>query len=72
MKISVKVIPNAKKDEVKLAGSNVEDGLIVKVCAVAEKGKANERVIKILKDYFKTDVRIISGEKSRRKIVEIL
>jgi hypothetical protein len=36
MKISVKVIPNAKKDEVKLAGNNVEDGLIVKVCAVAE------------------------------------
>jgi len=72
MKISVKTIPNAKKDEVKLAGSNVEEGLIVKVHAAPEKGKANERVVEILKDYFKADVRIISGEKSRKKVVEIL
>ncbi len=72
MKISVKAIPNAKKDEVKLAGEKVEDGLIVKVHAPPEKNKANERVIEVLKDYFKADVRIISGEKSRKKIVEIL
>ncbi|PKP57272.1 MAG: hypothetical protein CVT88_00815 [Candidatus Altiarchaeales archaeon HGW-Altiarchaeales-1] len=72
MKISVKAIPNARKDEVKLAGENVEEGLIVKVHAPPEKNKANERVIEILKDYFKADVRLISGEKSRKKIVEIL
>lgn len=72
MKISVKAIPNAKKDEVKLIGERVEDGLIVKVRAPPEKNKANERVIKVLKNYFKADVRIISGEKSRKKIVEIL
>ena len=72
MKISVKAIPNARKDEVKLAGEKVEDGLLVKVHAPPEKNKANERVIEILKDYFKADVRLISGEKSRKKIVEIL
>ncbi len=72
MKISVKAIPNAKKDEVKLAGEKVEDGLIVKVHAPPEKNKANDKVVEILKDYFKADVRIIRGEKSRRKIVEIL
>ncbi len=72
MKISVKVIPNAKKDEVKLAGEKVEEGLIVKVHTPPEKNKANDKVVEILKDYFKTEVRIISGEKSRKKIVEIL
>lgn len=72
MKISIKAIPNAKKDEVKLIGERIEDGLIVKVRAPPEKNKANEGVIKVLKNYFKADVRIISGEKSRKKIVEIL
>ncbi len=72
MKISVKVIPNAKKDEVKLAEEKVEDGLLVKVHAPPEKNKANERVIEILEEYFKGKVNIISGEKSRKKIVEIL
>ncbi len=72
MKISVKAIPNAKRDEVKMVGEKVEDGLIIKVHAPPEKNKANDKVVEILKDYFKAEVRIISGEKSRRKIVKIL
>jgi len=72
MKISVKTIPKAKKEEVRLVGEKIEEGLIVKVRASPEKNKANERLVKILKDYFKAEVRIISGKKSRKKVVEIL
>jgi len=72
MKISVKVIPNARKDEIKLIGKMAEDGMIIKVHALPEKNKANERVIEILEAYFKCKANIISGEKSRKKIVEIL
>ncbi|PIZ30937.1 MAG: hypothetical protein COY41_03350, partial [Candidatus Altarchaeum sp. CG_4_10_14_0_8_um_filter_32_851] len=49
-----------------------EDGMIIKVHALPEKNKANERVIEILEAYFKCKANIISGEKSRKKIVEIL
>jgi uncharacterized protein (TIGR00251 family) len=38
------------------------------------KGKANEAVIEVLAEFFgvkKSDIRIMSGERSREKVVEI-
>lgn len=68
--IKIKVIPNAKKNKV------VEsEGLFkVYVNAPAVDGKANKALIKVLSEYFdvrKSSVRIIRGEKSREKVVEV-
>jgi len=71
MRISVKVIPNSIKPSVVRMGSKLK----VKVDAPREEGKANERLIEILADYFhvkKSQVRILKGWKSENKIVEIL
>ena len=68
--LNVKVIPNAKKNDV----SEERGRLKVHVRALPVGGKANKAMIKVLAEYFKTkknDVRIISGEKSREKVVEI-
>ncbi len=71
MKLSIKVIPNVRKSEV------VEEAgfLKVKVDAPAREGKANKRVIEILADYFKVPksrIRILKGQNSKNKLVEIL
>jgi len=66
----VKVIPNAKKNEVIME----EGKLKVYVNVPAKDGKANRALIEILADFFnvkKRDVKIVSGEKSREKIVQI-
>ncbi|MGB9607532.1 MAG: DUF167 domain-containing protein [bacterium] len=64
--IEVKVIPNAGKEEI-IEG----EPLIVKVKEPAEKGRANDAVVRLLSRYFKGEVRIIRGESKRRKVVEI-
>ena len=75
MKISVKVIPAAKKEEVVVV--NDEKGnffLKIKTTKPANKGKANAEVIKIIADYYKINkkmVKILSGQTSRLKLVEI-
>lgn len=68
--IKVKVIPNAKKNKV------VEsEGLFkVYVNAPAVDGKANKALIAVLSEYFnirKGSIKIVRGEKSREKVVEI-
>jgi len=71
MKIfKVKVIPNAKKNEV----IREEEKLKVYVNVPAKDGKANRALIETLADFFnvkKRDVKIVSGEKSREKMVQI-
>lgn len=71
MKISVKVKPNARENSVK----QMDDGsLEVRVSVPPEKGKANERVIKLLAKHYKvppSKVSIIKGETSKEKVVEI-
>lgn len=76
MKISVKIIPNAKQNEVvedivDLLGVRV---LKVKVNQPPEDGKANKALIDVLAEYFKVkknSVEIIAGKISRNKIVQI-
>jgi uncharacterized protein YggU (UPF0235/DUF167 family) len=72
MKITVHVKARSKKQEIKKREDGVYD---IWVHAVREKGKANEAVIEIISHEFKkpkTYIRIISGETSSKKIIEIL
>lgn len=70
-RIAVKIIPNAKKEEIIKEGEN---HFKVKVRAPAVEGKANEAMIKLLAKYFnvsKSRIVIDKGALSRNKIVEI-
>ncbi len=71
MRISLKVIPGAKKD------SYSEDNGVIKVHlrAPAVDGKANAALIGFLAEHFQvksSQVEVIKGLKSRHKIINIL
>ncbi|MEO0084037.1 MAG: DUF167 domain-containing protein [candidate division WOR-3 bacterium] len=71
MQIRVRVIPNAKKNEV----VKEENRLKVYLTAPPIAGKANKALIEILAEYFKVKknrITIIHGEKNRDKIIEVL
>ena len=65
-KIEIKVVPNSDMEEIIEA-----EPLVIKVKEPPTKGKANKAVVRLLSKYFNANVRIVSGTKSRRKIVEI-
>ena len=71
MKITVAVKPNSKKDKIE----KINDyEYLVRVHAPPVDGKANERLIELLAEYFKTPksrIELISGSKSKKKIFEI-
>lgn len=71
-KLWISVKPQAKTAGVK----KISDGeYSVSVRAPAREGKANEAVIELLAEYFsmpKSAIRIIRGQKARRKLVELL
>lgn len=70
MKISIKVVPKASREEI-----IEKDGLIkVYVREAPDKGKANKAVIELVAQKYnvkKRDVMIVSGQTSRNKIVEV-
>ena len=70
MRIQVRVTPNSKIEEVGQEG----DRFVVKVKEPAKEGKANQALIKLLSEHFRVpldQVRILSGFKSRNKILEV-
>ena len=70
MKIQVKVKPNSRTEELGREG----DSFIVKVKEPPKEGKANRAVIKLLAQHFgvpQSQVRILSGFRSRNKVVEV-
>ena len=70
MKIEVKVIPAAKKNTITQEGQCYK----VHLSAPAVDGKANEALIKFLAEQYevhKSQIEIIKGLKSRRKIIII-
>jgi uncharacterized protein (TIGR00251 family) len=70
MKIQVKVKPNSKTQEVSHEGNS----FAVKVKEPAREGRANQAVIELLAEHFgvlKSQVSIVSGLKSRRKVIEV-
>lgn len=70
MLVDVKVIPNAKRQEIKL-----EAGILkVKVVSRAERGKANQELIEYLSEVLgvkKGNIRIVKGEKDTRKVLSL-
>lgn len=71
MIISIIAKPNKKDEKVEKLGEN-EFGVFVKTAA--KEGKANERILEILAEYFsvsKSQIKFISGLKSKKKIIEI-
>lgn len=70
-RLCVRVIPNAGRDEV----VGLHDGVLkIKLQAVPEDGKANKALCLLLAKHFgchKREVRIVAGEKSRNKVVEV-
>lgn len=70
MIIEVKVVPRAKKEKIEKFGN----GLKVWLKEPAEKGRANQTLIKKLADYFGVsakDIQIISGLRSSKKLVKM-
>ena len=70
MKIQVKVKPNSRTEEVSQEG----DSFIVKVKEPPREGKANQAAIKLLAQHFgvsQRQVRILSGFKSKNKVIEV-
>ena len=70
-KLKIRAVPNAPKSH--CAGA-YGDGVKIKIAAPAMDGKANAELIKYLAKTLgisKSGVRILSGESSRDKIVEV-
>jgi uncharacterized protein (TIGR00251 family) len=70
VKIQVKVKPNSRTEELSREG----DSFIVKVKEPPKEGKANQAVIKLLAEHFgvpQSQVRILSGFRSKNKVAEI-
>lgn len=70
MLLNVKVIPNTRKNEIIKDG----DGFRVRLNAPATGGMANSALVELLAKHFnvkKNNIRIVKGEKSREKVVEI-
>jgi uncharacterized protein (TIGR00251 family) len=71
IKISVRVIPASSKCEI---SGLIDNSLKIKLDVPPIEGKANEKCIKFLSKILsvpKTNIKIISGEKSKNKIVYI-
>ncbi len=70
MKLTVRVKPNSKKQDIR-----IEEGIyIISLNSPPLDGKANEELIEALADYFnvsKSKIKIISGHKGKIKIVDI-
>lgn len=70
IRLAVHVVPNAKKEKAVEEGR----GLKIHLRAPAVDGKANDALIKFLAEHYNTKkrhIKIVTGEKSRRKVVEI-
>lgn len=70
MRISIKIHPNSSQEKIK----EIEKDRVYEVW-IKEKpieGEANKELAKVLKKYFKKQIRIVSGFTSRKKVVEIL
>jgi len=77
MKIRVKIKPNSEEQSVEKISPDLfsEEGFeglyFVKLKSLAEDGRANLELVKVLSKYFGTEVKIKSGFTSRKKIVEV-
>jgi uncharacterized protein (TIGR00251 family) len=68
MIIKVKVKPNSGKEEIEKVSENE---FIVSLKKPAEDNKANLELLKIMKKYFKQEISIVRGLKSREKFLKL-
>jgi len=68
MKIKIKLHPNSSQEKIEKKG---QDKYEVWLKEKPIDNKANEKLVKILKKYFKKKVEIVKGFKSKEKVVEI-
>lgn len=71
-RLKVRVIPNARKSE--FSGYR-EDEHVLRLNAPPSEGKANRAALEFVSEFFdvpRTAIRLVSGEKSRHKVFEIL
>ncbi|MFA4952852.1 MAG: DUF167 domain-containing protein [Candidatus Pacearchaeota archaeon] len=68
MKIQIRVKANSRKQEIE----KKDNFYLVYLKSPAENNKANIELLKLLKKYFKAEVKIKSGFTSRNKIIEIV
>ena len=68
MKIKVKVHPNSSKEDIRKTNEYLEVWLKEKPID----SKANVKLLKMLRKYFRKPVKIKSGFTSRIKVVEVL
>ena len=69
--MKLRIVPNAKRDEV--VGEH-GDAVKIKVAAPALEGKANEALLEFVAGKLRVhrrDIALITGEKSRGKLIEI-
>jgi len=70
MKINVNVSTGARENKIVFKNNLYK----VYLTEIPEKGKANQKLIKILSDHFdvsKSKISILRGEKSKNKLIEI-
>ncbi|HKL16927.1 MAG TPA: DUF167 domain-containing protein [Patescibacteria group bacterium] len=71
MKILIKLKPNSSQEKIEKINEN---SFKVWVKQPPKQGKANKALIKVLSDYFntaKSNIEILKGHKSRKKIISI-
>lgn len=71
MRIAIKVVPGAKTEKIEVSS---EGNIKVWVRAKPKENEANFAVINLLADHFKvskSQIRIVSGLKSRNKLIEM-
>ena len=72
MRLTIRLTPNASRDEV--AGRTDDGAFRVKVQSPPVEGAANRRLIRFLAERLevsKSHIRIVSGDTSRKKVLEI-
>jgi len=69
MKLEVKVYPSSGKQEIKEIS---RDKYSIYLKKPPENNKANIELLKLLKKYFKKDLRIVKGKSSKNKIIELI
>lgn len=68
MIINVKVKTNSGKQEI--VNSN-DNNYIVYLKSLPIENKANIELVKLLKKYFKKDIKILKGKSSRNKVIDV-
>jgi len=68
MKLHIKIHPSSSQEKIE---KKSENGYEVWIKEKPVDNKANIELVRMLKKYFKSEVKIVSGFTSRKKIIEV-